>query len=246
MPTERALAEYYGNYYNSSCLSSRDDKVTFASVSRFAKHLAAKFVQYQSDSSISILDFGGGDGSISHAVAVELLKTCNRVDISVVDYTEHLIVPRDKRISISRKDNLAEISSEYSIVIASAIIEHLPKPRDTLSGLLERLKPGGVFYARTPYVVPLMTLLSPIGIKLDLTYPAHVHDLGQEFWESYFARVATPNSFRILQSKPSIVATNFREHFLTTLAAYLLKAPWYLIGRSYKFVGGWEVFVRKN
>jgi SAM-dependent methyltransferase len=247
MPTDSALSEYYSCYYESPHCSDSVQKITFDDSSRFGKHLAVNCLQYQSDSYISILDFGGGDGSISYAVAVELLKRgVRKIDISVFDYNENTIVSQDNRISITRNDTLSDISSCYSIVIASAIIEHLPNPRDTLDALLSHLKPGGIFYARTPYAVPLMRMFARIGIKWDFTYPAHIHDLGQNFWETYFENIVSVGDFRIVKSKPSIVETTFKNHFLKALAAYTLKAPWYVIGKSYKLVGGWEVFVVKK
>lgn len=161
-------------------------------------------------------------------------------------YNEDMLLPEDSRISITRKPALENISCKYSFVIASAIIEHIPKPQGILDFCFSLMEKGSVFYARTPCMFPIMKVCGRVGIKLDLTFPAHVHDLGQWFWESYFNRVVSIGAFRILRSNPSIVETTFKDHFLKTVAAHALKAPWYLIGRSYKLVGGWEVFVQKN
>ena len=163
----------------------------------------------------------------------------------MVDYNQKVISAQDSRIVLKRKDTLKGIQSNYDIVIASAIIEHLPQPNDILNRLLNLIDKGGIFYARTPYVVPFIKLFRFFGIKWDFTYPAHVHDLGQEFWESYFNHTVSSSDFEIIESKPSIVETTFQEHFTRTLVAYVLKTPWYLLGRMYKFVGGWEVFIRK-
>lgn len=246
MPTDDALREYYSKYYE-SIISSDAEQITFDDCQRFADYLTAKFIEYQNKGPITILDFGGGDGSISHCIAVKLLeKGVEGVSITLVDYSEKTVSPQDKHISIVRKDSLEVIDPFYNFVIASAIIEHLPKPRYILDALLNRLKKGGVFYARTPCVVPLMKLLGRIGIGWDFTFPAHLHDLGQEFWESYFDRIISTGDFQVLKSRPSIVETTLNKHFLKTVAAYTLKAPWYLFGRSYGLVGGWEVFVRKS
>jgi hypothetical protein len=66
--------------------------------------------------------------------------------------------------------------------------------------------------------------------------------MGQEFWERL------PDTLRgevgkldVVSSRPSIVETCFRQDAVRTVAAYLLKAPWYVLGRRYKLVGGWEV-----
>jgi 2-polyprenyl-3-methyl-5-hydroxy-6-metoxy-1,4-benzoquinol methylase len=247
MPTERALAEYYRTYYQSPRRAASGEKITFDDASRFGRYLASKLRQHLSKARVSILDFGGGDGALAQAVALELLAGgVQAADILVVDRNEDDISPRDRRISITREAALDTVASRHDIVIASAVIEHIPKPRAALAGLLERLQSGGVFYARTPYMLPLMKLLARFGAKLSFTYPAHVHDLGQKFWEGYFERRAAPGEFQILRSNPSIVETTFKEHFLRTVAAYGLKAPWHLLGRSWQLVGGWELFVRKQ
>nr|VFK79544.1 MAG: hypothetical protein BECKSD772D_GA0070982_10541 [Candidatus Kentron sp. SD] len=157
-----------------------------------------------------------------------------------------IVSPQDDRIVINRVDSLNNITScTYGLVVASAIIEHYPYPGELLQDLLHHVKQGGIFYARTPYILPIMRLSRLIGIHMDFTYPEHLHDLSQAFWENYFRRKEL-SDFQILKSKPSIVETTFRKQFWVTLAAYLLKAPWFLLGKSYKYVGGWEMFVRKR
>ncbi|WP_269630024.1 class I SAM-dependent methyltransferase [Pelomonas sp. BJYL3] len=247
MPTDSALDAYYGAYYQSPQLAEASHKITFHGVSRFGRHLAVKYLRHRRSHGVSMLDFGGGDGSISHAVALELLRNgVEKVDISVVDYNRTVIQPLDARISITKVDALENVSSPHDFVIASAVLEHIPRPREVLDRCLRLVEKGGLFYARTPYMVPLMRLAARVGVRLDLTYPGHVHDLGQQFWEAFFDHVVAEGTFRMLQSQPSIVETSFGENFLKTLAAYSLKAPWHLLGRSYKLVGGWEVLVEKR
>jgi 2-polyprenyl-3-methyl-5-hydroxy-6-metoxy-1,4-benzoquinol methylase len=247
MPIDDALREYYSSYYESPIYGGSRENVAFDDPRRFAKHLTHTILKYQTDSNVSILDFGGGDGSISYAVALELLKKgVDLVKITIIDYDDKTVLSRDSRISINKLSSPEDTRSLYNIVIASAIIEHLPRPKEPLISLLNHLKNGGIFYARTPYVVPFAKLCGLIGVKWDFTYPAHVHDLGQDFWETYFKEKTSLGNFRILESKPSIVDSTLGKHFLRTITAYSLKAPWYLLGRKYKWVGGWEIFVRKN
>ena len=247
IPTNNALQAYYGSYYKSQIQSDSRENVTFDDYQRFAKHLADRILRYPTAAHVSILDFGGGDGSISYGLAMQLLKKgFGSVNITIIDYDDKKILSKDSRILINKLSALEDVDSLYNIVIASAIIEHLPKPQQALSSLLNHLEHGGIFYARTPYVLPLIKLCSLIGIKWDFTFPGHIHDLGQDFWETYFKKSLSSSDFQILASKPSIVETTLKKHFLRTIAAYILKSPWYLFGRRYKWVGGWEVFVRKN
>lgn len=243
MPTNAALDSYYADYFKSPLSSASHEKITIDDHRRFGVYLASRFGKHLNRKHVRILDFGGGDGAISYYVSCLLVKAgVESVELMIVDYNETPVRSQDERIRIDRKSTLEEIgASRFDIVIASAIIEHIPQPAGVLHSLLGSLEAGGVFYARTPCIVPLMRLLRLVGLRIDFTYPAHVHDLGQDFWETYFRKPG----FEMLVSKPSIVETTLKRHFLRTIVAYALKAPWYLFGRNYRLVGGWEVFVKK-
>src|ERR1700733_9345925 len=88
MPTDAALARYYSAYYSSD---SDGLKFTLGAPNRLALRIAAQFT-VASGRDISILDFGGGDGTISYLLAMELLKRGgNKVSITVVDYESRTI-----------------------------------------------------------------------------------------------------------------------------------------------------------
>ena len=247
IPTSEALADYYANYYIANEQSDTVERVTFDNSPRFGAHLADHFGQSLNNKHLDILDFGGGDGSIAYWMATMLLERgTEQINIIVIDYNNQLIESQNARITISRQAEMDDVSERFDIVIASAIIEHLPEPAVPLTSLLQSMKEGGLFYARTPYVAPLMKLLKKLGIGWDFTFPAHIHDLGQDFWENYFTKQDLHGRFELLSSNPSIVETTFNEHWMRTLAAHTLKAPWYLFGRSYALVGGWEIFVKKT
>jgi hypothetical protein len=42
-----------------------------------------------------------------------------------------------------------------------------------------------------------------------------------------------------------VVETSFSHNAMRTMAAYALKAPWYLLRSSYRLVGGWEVVIQR-
>jgi SAM-dependent methyltransferase len=233
MPGPEALDAYYASYYRPGDIS-----YTFEGAPRFGRHLATFAPATRP---LRILDFGGGDGSI----AIELARAAGgEATISVVDR----VPPRnDSPFAITRFDQLSEVDVAYDYIVASAILEHVPDLAPVMRALFERLAPGGVLYARTPWVVPL----AKFAPSFDVGYPGHVHDIGPEF----FARV--PELFapdvEIAVSQPSIVETTFGTHPLRTAFAWAMKTPSWIESRmrkrngerSWKWVGGWEVVMRR-
>jgi hypothetical protein len=177
---------------------------------------------------------------------MELLKRGgNKVSITVVDYESRTIDSQSDRISIVRNQSLDDVSNRtFTIVLASAVIEHHPKPKELLLKLLHLVAIEGLFYARTPYMLPLMKALELFRVRLDFTFPAHLFDLGESFWAKIFRLIAP--EFRVAISRPSIVETSFRQSFFRATLAHALKLPWYVFGRYYGFVGGWEIFALKD
>jgi hypothetical protein len=81
-PTEAFLKEFYAGYYRSSA------RHTTIEPGMLARHLILHFGKLSSKENYSILDFGGGDGSVSRIIADYLLTsdTARNVKICVVDY----------------------------------------------------------------------------------------------------------------------------------------------------------------
>lgn len=250
VPTAEALQHYYGGYYErSSSVGLEDSQVTFGNINRFAGHLLKIIDGELAEGPLSILDFGGGDGTISLQLAEKLVASGHpSISITVIEYHDQIVQSTNPQITLrhfSTMDALADETGSYDIVLASAIIEHLADAKAESERLLSFLRPSGILYVRTPYMVPLLRLMKRFGLTLDFTFPGHIHDMGQVFWEGYFAGLEPKGAYRILRSQPSIVETSFRTHFLRTCASYLLKLPWKLLGRRYTLVGGWEIFVQK-
>jgi len=247
MPTDDALAEYYRDYYRSDLKEDVQSRVTFDNSERFGRHLASRAWPLLQKENLAILDYGGGDGTISIGIAeVFLEQGASAVSIVVVDYNESLASPSDDRISIAAEQTLETVDGRFDFIVASAILEHIPNLAEALWQLFSLMSPGAVFYARTPNIVSLIKLGKFLGVDVDFTYPAHLYDLGQDFWENYIQRQSKEHAIFLVSSRPAIVETTFRKHFLRTLTAYLFKAPWALLGRSYTLVGGWEVFCQKR
>ena len=248
MPIPEVLARIYRNYYGQRTGS----KTTIASHSRFSQHIGSHIAELPSDwGQMRIIDFGGGDGSLALGVASRLLarNVVHSVQITVVDF-HGVARSDDPRVRASNCTDLDQVMEPAEIVLASAIIEHVPDCNSVFRKLFDRMVEGGYFYARTPWALPLKRLAG----KIDITYPYHVHDLGGGFWNR------VPRTFglsgKVLMSGPSPVETSWSEHPMRTLAATLLKAPAraerILLDRAkrrnplWEFVGGWELLFRRS
>jgi SAM-dependent methyltransferase len=243
--TEPALAAYYGLYY----AAGRKARVTCGSPHRHAVHIYRHARPAVERAKISILDFGGGDGSIGQAVALEMLRQREAtIDLVIVDYNDRLVTPASSRVTLTHASSLEQIPSgqRFDLVLASAVLEHLAQPAEITRQLLQRLTYGGYFYARTPCVVPLLKLLDRLHLSYDFTFPAHFHDLGQDFWKNIIPTLGLDTrEWRVQRSRPSIVETSLTDNFLRTALSYCMKAPWRLLRHRYPYTGGWEVFIQR-
>ncbi|MBK5260894.1 MAG: methyltransferase domain-containing protein [Thermoanaerobaculia bacterium] len=244
MPRLDVLESYYASYYD-----GHERDITFSAPLRFARHLIRGLPSVSFGEAVRVLDYGGGNGSLAKAVASRLiaLGRARSADVRVVDFTPRGPSEGDGlRVEYQAPD--VPIEGEYDLVLASAILEHIPSLRPVLQTLHSAIAPGGFFYARTPYVLPL-TRFFP---RLDLAYPAHVHDMGSEFWNRFRETFAW--DVRVIVSGPSVIAGSLADP-VRTLAAAMLKAPAHLenwlsprsrVRRTWNLVGGWEVLLQKR
>ena len=70
MPTDEVLGKYYGGYYESSHRTTSEGQITFDEPTRFGRKLADMYRRQRNDACVSILDFGGGDATISHSIVL--------------------------------------------------------------------------------------------------------------------------------------------------------------------------------
>lgn len=246
-PTEKTLDKYYANYYDSDFFEKFNAKVTIDNPLKFATHLYKNISHHISISKkkLRVLDFGGGDGTTSRLLSLLFTRNGFSIDLEVVDYdisSNLQIYPDGSRVIFFDQNIDLTKQEQYDIIIASAVLEHIPNLNKTLAILLSCLSDSGIIYVRTPYIVPLLKILKLVGIKWDFTFPAHLYDLGQLFWENYFGSLA---SFKLLASQPSIVETSISKHPIKTILSLIMKAPWHIFKR-YNLVGGWEVFAQKT
>ena len=242
MPKPEALDTYYGSFY-----SEADRHVTMGDPARFARHVVGSMPDLTRRPALRVLDFGGGDGSLALAIVQRVRKLANRkipASIEIVDYEPPAHVDTEA-IRIVGRRTLSEISGAYDLILASAILEHIPDAYASINRLLGAATAETFMYARTPYVLPFARMIR----GLDVLYPAHVHDMGSAFWGKFVRTFQVEAD--LIRSAPSFVETTFSQAPLRTALAYLLKWPAHieiLLGRSqvprWKWVGGWEVVVR--
>jgi hypothetical protein len=177
-----------------------------------------------------------------------LSDRASHVDVILVDYNAGPSRTTGRGISLVCRQKLDPADArDCDLVLASGILEHIPYPQADFARLLSAVRPGGLFYARTPCVASLFRILQRLGLPVDFTYPAHVHDMGEAYWSNILSFLpAEFQHYSVIWSQPSIVETGLRKNVLRTLAAYLMKWPWRVLGSRYPFVGGWEVFIGRS
>jgi len=244
IPNKDFLKHHYQiNYRNKS------RKMNFNNSKKLAWHifkLVNKFSKtyIHKNKQIRIIDFGCGDGAVSIALSKMFIQKEHSVDLILVDTNIDLDCHTQvgASLSIKKYNDLSDFDiHDADIVIASAVMEHIPFPVPILKDLFKKLKKGGFLYIRVPCVVSLLRVLNFFRIRPGFPYPGHLHDLGQGFWQ----HTDILKDFLVLYSRPSPVETSFRFHFLRTLLAYILKAPWYIFRSRYVLIGGLEIFSRK-
>jgi SAM-dependent methyltransferase len=250
MPMPEALNQYYGSYYTHTPEKSPKTNVTIGNPSRMAVRLAGVLrLGSTRPRGIRVLDFGGGDGTLAILTAAELLldNAISQAEIFVIDSGSEARDSSDERIVVRKQsDILREDEGSYDLVIASAVLEHIPEAPTVLERLLDQVKPGGMLYIRTPATSSFIKIAESVGLHWDFTFPAHVYDLGQLFWEKYFGSEPKKRLFNVVFSRPSIVEASFSHSPIRAGLSWLFKAPWYLLGSRWQFVGGWELAVMRR
>ncbi|MET1414192.1 class I SAM-dependent methyltransferase [Roseibium sp. HPY-6] len=246
--SHHAKPEYLRKYYDEvfskfyADFNEEELNVTFSNPQRFAKHIFNILPDVGSNSkTFRLLDFGGGDGALALAFS-SLLQGPEKLEIDVIDYGDDLVSAESDRFVITKHESTDSVDGKYDLIIASASLEHVIDLRTAMNDLIGLLKPEGHLYVRTPYIVPLKRIVPAI----DFSFPAHMHDLGVDFWNR------VPDVFceklGIVHSSPSIVEIDWRTNWYRYLIAASMKLPAnieFFFHKRKKFaiwpyVGGWE------
>lgn len=243
-PSDSALSEFYTTYYKDNT-----EALTVDAANKFAKYIVRQYLKNREVSGvatpISILDFGGGDGSM--ALRIENLLTLNKIIVKEVLLVDKAITtPLPDSAKLRRVADLAVIEEKFDIIIASAVLEHLKEPLPTLLSLIDLLSPSGLMYIRTPHIAPLLKVAGYLRIQVDFGFPAHLFDLGNDFW-SWFVTSSKYKEVgvKVLKQGASLVETSFRKSPIRTCLAFFAKLPPIFGFSRWRFSGGWQIILQK-
>ncbi len=244
MPKQEFLEAAYTIAYK---LHDKDE--AFYNYQRLAMHIVKKtnlLVELKSiNGNYRILDYGSGNGDLLVALNQILNPNQNITYLGVDIINENKILSSNEAVALLCA--LPDRDKKFELIIASAVIEHIPDANSILLNLYTRMADNGLMYIRTPWHGPLKKVYK----KMDLGFPGHVHDMGQLFWENIWGEIGC--KIDIVYSAPSINQTEYRYNFFRTLIVDILKLPAFIHNKFRKkgkeiiwpYVGGWEIVVRK-
>jgi hypothetical protein len=248
VPSTSFLQKYYTEMFPEfveKYNSKHQALVTFSNPNRFASRLVTLLpVDFCQRANMKILDFGGGDGSLALAFS-SFLNQSTQVEITVINFGVALVELSSPNVKIKKLQSIPTLE-KFDLIIASASLEMLPTFGETLKSLLNVLADEkSNMYVRTNYIQPIRRLIP----FLDVAFPAHLHDIGAEFWYK-FANLER-NRYKVIRTETPISELDFRGFPLRWLIVTLLKLPSRLesrlfpfkLKRYWKFVGSWEVVV---
>ena len=201
-----------------------------------------------SEENPDLLDFGGGDADVAGRIANLLLEGgAAGVRIRIVGLQRRGSPVGFLGISLDRVESLEGVpEGSFDLVHCQCHPRDIPHPRRDLTSLLKALRPGGVIYARTPSVVPLLKMFRLFGLAIGIHVFRGTCTTWGEVSGARSRQLPLGGSIDVLDSRPALVETTLGIHPLRTIAAYLLKAPWRVLGSSYGLIGGWEVFFTRR
>ena len=194
-----------------------------------------------------ILDYGGGDGSIAIQVRDNMKKIESREFELQVFETESIMdsIKKSEYCQYIFTEN--EIKGDFNLIIASAVLEHLQNPLDTLIFLVDKLATGGVIYIRTPYVLPFHRLLNKLGVQIDFGFPAHFFDFSPKSWDFILNELKRSiPTLEVVHRNASIPEVGIKHSPFVAVLTILIKLPARIGFKYWPFSGGLEFMLKKS
>lgn len=227
---------------------------TLTNLSWLTKSLAKKIVarfDLADRTSINVLDYGGGNGKLAKELIKQLHIAYPHIQNIKARVVDLYLEESEPNLDFQYVDDFLKSTDEYDIVVASAVLEHIPNLQAILTRLLDSGTNNALMYARCPYEVPLAT----IGNFYSINWPIHIHDIGPKFWQTLVNK--KQGKVQIIKSQTSLVETSMKDAFLRTVIAHFFKVPSHIEtyflkkiypykGHIWPYVGGWEVYLRLN
>ena len=146
----------------------------------------------------------------------ELIKLFKKDKVSteglVVDIYDSL---SNKELAFEHVDSFQENKEKFDLVLASAVLEHLPNFISVKERLISKVNLNGYFYCRTPWEFEVSKILKFYKVK----WPRHLYDIGGDYWSIYFRK---KNNFRIVLNETSNTEIS-KKNILNYIIAQLLK-----------------------
>lgn len=238
MPSQTFLDKLYEPSIYKANLTSNKKNTQFLAKKIFNK---IKFTKNK----IKILDFGGGNGSLS----IELISLFEEINISahslVVDVYNSCSY---KNVSFQHVNEFRKNQQKFDIVLASAVLEHLPNFVTITDLLLNKLNNYGYFYCRTPWEYEISKTFRFYKIK----WPRHLYDIGGDYWVNFFKKKEDFVMIVNETSNSEISTNHIFKYFIAKLLKSISHIEKFLFrGKDYHqpkwpYVGGWDIIVRKN
>jgi len=148
MPKELTLTKYYTTSFSDTWY----DSINSERIAKTIHKRVRNFTKLNLVDQISILDYGGGDGSLSLNLANRLINSGTKhVNLTIIDYTRAIPDHRNSAISVTYLQTLPQVlNANFEFIILSAVLEHLVEPVSVLKDLVAHLSSDGIVWIRTP------------------------------------------------------------------------------------------------
>ncbi len=144
-------------------------------MTRYQKNFRVKVLELAQG---SVLDFGGGPGDLSVALAKQGLKvTYADVEGRTFEFAKWLFQRNGVTIPMTNLSK-EKVQGNYDTIICIDVIEHLPKAKEALKELALRLNSGGKLIVTNLVVGDESLLNHPMHEKVNLDDPVFLSSIG--------------------------------------------------------------------